>query len=313
MKDNIADFKVIEILMPCYLDYWSNSLRYNKRAGLLSLKKYQQIRHFIHIVNNDDENYNIYFKIIPLLDIISERKLQLDNESRFSIDEMMISYKGRKSYDNFRDRLFTGEELFELGPKVVIALCKTIHNPATPVVYFDKFFSTLPLVHYLRNEQIKIYVVRWFDNKTVTVVCSYADAYPVSSVESCCKDTREKIDIACSFVVKKYNTHMGGVDLADMLIALYRTPLKTNRRRELQLRKMKHEMPLKAFQIQLFESLTLKKRVCGRSSKNTSIATFQRIETPMKLRPSDKVRLDKFYFTWDMQDVCQGPDIYGMH
>ncbi|KAJ8895092.1 hypothetical protein PR048_000417 [Dryococelus australis] len=63
-------------------------------------------------------------------------------------------------------------------------------------------------------------------------------------------------------------------------------------RRELQLRKMKHEIPLKAFRIQLFECLALKKRVRGRPSKTTSIATLQRIETPMKPRPSDEVRLD---------------------
>ncbi|XP_063232710.1 piggyBac transposable element-derived protein 3-like isoform X3 [Bacillus rossius redtenbacheri] len=194
-KDDITDFLAIEILMgvvdmPCYLDYWSNDLRNDKIASLMPLKKYQQIWCFIHFVNNDDASDDRYFKIRPLVKIIRERCLKLDHESRFSIDEMMIPYKGekagsRRQYlpskpkkwgfkvfvragvsgiiydflfyggdDTFRNRPFTREEeLFGLGPKVVIALCKTIPNPATSVVYFDNnYFTTLSLVYYLRNE-----------------------------------------------------------------------------------------------------------------------------------------------------------------
>ncbi|KAJ8869570.1 hypothetical protein PR048_028561 [Dryococelus australis] len=106
---------------------------------------------------------------------------------------------------------------------------------------------------------------------------------------------------------------MEGVDLTVMPIAPYRTPLKTSRwylaifappldicvnnacllmRREHQVRKMKHKMSLEDFRIQLFESVILKKSVRGRPSKTTSIATIQRIKTPMKPRLSDEVRLD---------------------
>ncbi|KAJ8895093.1 hypothetical protein PR048_000418 [Dryococelus australis] len=270
MKDDIADFIVIEILMrvvdmPRYLDYWSNSLRHDKIASLMSLKKYQQIRHFIHFVNND-ENCDRYFKIRHLLNIIRERWLQLDHEKagsrrqylptkhkkkwrfkafvRAGVSGIIYDFLPYESDDTFRNRLFTGEEdLFELGPKVVIGLCKTIPNPAASDVYFDNFFTTLPLVHCLRNE-FGIFILgtirtnkilrcdtladnkslkKWVDNKTVSLVCSYADAYPVSSVKRYCKDTREKIDVACLYVVKKYNTHIGSVYLADMLIALYGT------------------------------------------------------------------------------------------
>ncbi|KAJ8870335.1 hypothetical protein PR048_029356 [Dryococelus australis] len=363
-KDDIADFIAIEILMgvvdmSCYLDYWSNSSRYDKIASLTSLEK-----RFIHFVNNDDENDDRYLNIRPLLDIIRERCLHLDHESRFSIDEMMIPYKGRKAGsgrqylpskqkknngdsisgiiydflpyggdDTFRYRLFAGEEeqLFRLVHYLRNEFCifslgtiRTNRISRCDTIADDKSLKKKKAGSFCNvvSDEFKVSVVRWIDNKTVTLVCSYADAYRVSSAKKYCKDTSEGIDGACPYVVKEYNTHMGGVYWADMLIALYRTPLKTRRwhleifaqlldicvtnpwllmRRELQLRKMKHEMSLKAFRIQLFESLTLKKRVRGRPSKTTS--NVQRIKTLMKPRPSDEVRLDMVGH-FPMQALC---------
>eukprot|EP00794_Sanderia_malayensis_P002774 gene2774-3210_t len=37
------------------------------------------------------------------------------------------------------------------------------------------------------------------------------------------------VQVECPNVIKRYNKSMGGVDLADMLIALYRTRMKTKR------------------------------------------------------------------------------------
>ncbi|KAJ8887367.1 hypothetical protein PR048_013582 [Dryococelus australis] len=147
------------------------------------------------------------------------------------VSRIIYDFLPYKSDDTFCDHLFTGEELFELCPKLCV---KQSPNPATSVVYFHNFFTTLPLVHYLRNEfgifslgnsrtnriphcdtladekslkkKTRISVVRWVD-KTVALVYSYAYGYPVSSVNRYCKDTRENIDVACPYVVKKYNTH----------------------------------------------------------------------------------------------------------
>ena len=37
------------------------------------------------------------------------------------------------------------------------------------------------------------------------------------------------MQVPCPDVIKEYNSAMGGVDLVDMLIALYRAPMKTKR------------------------------------------------------------------------------------
>ena len=75
----------------------------------------------------------------------------------------------------------------------------------------------------------KLSLVKWNDNKCVILASSYSDAYPVSKVKRYCKIKKRKIEVNYPNIVKHYNAHMGGVDLADMLIALYRTEMKTRR------------------------------------------------------------------------------------
>lgn len=181
-----SDFVVIEIMMdlvsmPSYLDYWSQKFRYTKVADLMTLKR------FINFVNNEDVNDDRYFKIRPLCDIIRQGCLSVPQEQRFSIDEMTVPYKGRKAgsrkqpkkpkkwdfkmfvlagvsgiiydfllyggEDTFRQHTFSKKESeFGLGGKVVIALCKSIAECPLSVVYFDNYFTSLNLIHYLRIE-----------------------------------------------------------------------------------------------------------------------------------------------------------------
>lgn len=66
----------------------------------------------------------------------------------------------------------------------------------------------------------KIAVVKWFDNKCVTAASTFVDAYPTQTVVRYKKEQGRKMPVTCPNLIKKYNTYMGGVDLADMLIAL---------------------------------------------------------------------------------------------
>lgn len=75
----------------------------------------------------------------------------------------------------------------------------------------------------------RLSVVRWNDNKPVTLISSYVGVEPVEKMKRYCKETKSKIDVDCPQIVKEYNKHMGGVDLADMLISLYKTPFKSRR------------------------------------------------------------------------------------
>ncbi|XP_045450008.1 uncharacterized protein LOC123658702 [Melitaea cinxia] len=75
------------------------------------------------------------------------------------------------------------------------------------------------------DDEKKITIVNWYDNKVVTLACSYADAYPVQEIIRLSKAQKKTISVNSPH----YNQHMGGVDLCDMLIALYRTSFKSHR------------------------------------------------------------------------------------
>lgn len=81
----------------------------------------------------------------------------------------------------------------------------------------------------LVDDNHNLAAVKWLDNKVVTLVSSYADANPIQKICRHCKEEKAKIDVDCPQLVKHYNQHMGGVDLCDMLIALYRTTFKSRR------------------------------------------------------------------------------------
>ena len=72
-------------------------------------------------------------------------------------------------------------------------------------------------------------VVRWVDSKVVTLASSFMGIEPIGSLKRYDKKEKCEVDVSTPAIVKHYNRHMGGVDLADMRISLYRTPLRTKR------------------------------------------------------------------------------------
>ncbi|XP_030257616.1 piggyBac transposable element-derived protein 3-like [Sparus aurata] len=150
--------------------------------------------------------------------------------SGFVYDFMV--YTGKSTFDGS-----TPDKEFGLGGNVVLQLCRTIRNPSNCVVYFDNFFTSLRLITHLKesmglrslDNDAKLAVVKWADSKTVTLVSSCASVNPVGQVRRYSKEEKKKISVPCPKIVSEYNTHMGGVDLADTMIALYRTPAKSHR------------------------------------------------------------------------------------
>lgn len=361
-EDELRDFLAIHIIMgvvsmPSYTDYWSLRYRYPLVADLMPLKRYQQIRRNIHFVDNNIQDADRYYKVRPLVQKVRENCLAQDNEKKYSIDEMMIPYKGtkagkRRQYmkdkpnkwgfknyvragvsgmiydfllyggeDTFRFHVFTEKEAsIGFGAQVVIALCKSIKSKPA-FVFCDNFFSCPELFYILREEygifglgtirnnrlrgadtvlpaekimkkkprgshaqvvceENRLAAVRWNDNKVVTLISSYVGVDPVEKIKRYSKEAKMKIDVDCPQIVKEYNRHMGGVDLADMLVSLYRTPFKTRRwyigifaqildicinnawllHRKSCSKTGKKSMPLKDFRFEIYEGLKKKGR-----------------------------------------------------
>ncbi|XP_060870237.1 piggyBac transposable element-derived protein 3-like [Metopolophium dirhodum] len=334
--EEIKHYIGIEVLMgivamPAYTDYWSADLRYNQIADTMPLKRYQMLRRYIHFVDNETvDTSDRFYKVRPILEGIRKNCLSIEQSKQFSIDEMMITYKGTKAGSR--------RQYIKIKPKTV---------------YFDNWFTSLELVTYLRKKfgilslgtiqqnrlrgcdiindkdllkkgrgsfemrcdnKKKISVVKWADNKCVTLVSSFVPVNEQpSSVRRYDKNMKAKIPINCPTIIKEYNSKMGGVDLADMLVSLYRTGLKSHRwylavfsqlldisvnnawllyRREFE--ELNNDlnvkyMPLKQFRTAIAKTL-INQRKPGRPIKE--LLTNPRIQKLPRSRPTDDVRLD---------------------
>lgn len=193
-KNDILDFLSCLLIMGVVKmsasnDYWANETRYEKVASIMARNKYKNIRRFLHFQNNDlPNNGDRFYKIRPFVELIRTQFNKIAPEGRYSIDEMMCPYKGRKAgslrqyiknkptkwgfkffvqagvsgviYDF---HLYSGqgtfynvdfsekEKQFSFSEKVVVSLIKNIPGKVLSVVFFDNFFSTPNLMHYLEK------------------------------------------------------------------------------------------------------------------------------------------------------------------
>ena len=74
-----------------------------------------------------------------------------------------------------------------------------------------------------------IVIVRWFDKKAVQLISKYIGIEPIDEVERWSKSTGKMITVSRTKIVKVYDSAMGGVDLFNMLQALYRLDHKSRR------------------------------------------------------------------------------------
>lgn len=155
----------------------------------------------------------------------------------------------------------------------------------------------------------KLACVKWNDNKVVTLISSFVDSYPVEKIKRYTKEDKAKVDVDCPQLVKHYNRHMGGVDLADMLISLYRTPFKSRRWYTgifaqlldmcinngwlLYRRDGRPNKSLKEFRLELFEALCHANKL-PKSRDSMVMKDDKKIQKPTASRPGDCVRYDAF-------------------
>lgn len=159
-----------------------------------------------------------------------------------------------------------GKDL-QKSAQVVVKLCEVLPSNAGHKLFFDNWFTTLDLILHLKQRGILacgtvrsnrlqkcplkskkelkkagrgsldyrsdlnsgIIIVKWLDNGPVHFASNFVGIAPMSAVERWSPEEKKRKDIQCPQVVKLYNSGMGGVDLADMLISLYRIVVKTRR------------------------------------------------------------------------------------
>lgn len=81
----------------------------------------------------------------------------------------------------------------------------------------------------LVREDDKIGIVKWMDNRSVLMASTKHMAEPVHDVKRYDKKEKKYVLVPRPFVIEEYNRSMGGVDLADRLIAYYRISMRTKK------------------------------------------------------------------------------------
>ena len=85
------------------------------------------------------------------------------------------------------------------------------------------------VIHTTLFNDVEVRAIKWYDNRGAMLVSTYAGIAPLGKISRYDRVTKRRIDVDCPDVVKLYNKCMGGVDLLDMLIALYRNPVRSKK------------------------------------------------------------------------------------
>ena len=249
---------------------------------------------------------------------------------------------------------------------VVLKMTSTLPSGKNHKVFADNYFTSVPLVEHLKkrgiyyigtvrmnrvkgcnmmdekelktkgrgsfdfrvNQEDNI-IVRWYDNKAVNLLSSFVGVEPVGKVRRWDRKAKTYLMVPRPAIVESYNTFMGGVDLVDMLCALYKYSIRSRRwymyiwwhtvtlavinawnlyrRDQKDLNPRKKTLPLRRFQASVGTSLTSAGKVrCGRP-----LSSPEATPTPPRKRKTASVPPDvrkdglNHFPTWESRQRCK--------
>lgn len=297
------------IHLPNIRSYWSEDLGIDKIIQTMTVNRFEKIRQHLHFNNNetiipkDHPDHDRLHKIRPLIEHLNERFCSIPLESSLSIDEQMCSTKVRhfmKQYMpnkphkwgfklfvlcgvsgfSYKFELYAGQENDpskrlqnepDLGASsnVVVRLSRIIPKNKNYRLFFDNYYTSLPLLIYLSKQGIyslgtirrnrlpncklpdegqmkkeargttveyvgsadgvDLSCVAWKDNKLVTMLSTFVGTHPQHEVQRFDRKQRKTVTVLCPHIIFEYNRHMGGVDLLDSIIGRYKIRLRSKK------------------------------------------------------------------------------------
>uniref|UniRef100_A0A3Q3LI23 PiggyBac transposable element-derived protein domain-containing protein n=1 Tax=Labrus bergylta TaxID=56723 RepID=A0A3Q3LI23_9LABR len=251
--------------------------------------------------------------------------------------------------------------------EAVLKMTSTLPAGKNHKVFADNYFTSVPLVQHLKergihyvgtirmnrmkhctmdekelkkngrgsmdfrvNQENNI-VVRWYDNKAVNLISFFVGIEPVGNVKRWDRKSKTRIMVPRPAIVETYNKFMGGVDLLDILSALYKFSFRSRRwymyiwwhtvtvavinawnlyrRDQKKLNPKKKPVPLRRFQALVGTSLTSTGKAkirCGRP-----LSSPEETPTPPRKRLSCSVPLDvrrdgiDHFPIWETRQRCK--------
>ncbi|CAM4811566.1 unnamed protein product [Rotaria magnacalcarata] len=167
--------------------FWMNTTRVESISSNMSRDHFLEIRKYLHVVDNSNQ-----------LDLNDQ-----NHDRAHKVRPLLNSVK-----NNFGKSTVRAKRLPDLIMKDEKDLSKegrgSIDHRVTEV------------------DGAQLCAVGWYDNKAVNCLCTLYGCQPTDLVERWSPKEKNHVKIARPNIVKAYNQHMGGVDLIDMLISLYR-------------------------------------------------------------------------------------------
>lgn len=294
------------IHLPNVRMYWSEKYGYTHIRETMTLKRFELLRETLHFNDNSkmipygQPNFDRLYKIRPIIEKLNCNFARVPFEQHLSVDEQMCSTKARcglrqylpdkphkwgfklfvicgvsgygykfEVYSGQENICADGETELVASSNVVVRLAREIPINQNYRLFFDNYYTSLPLIEFLshrgilalgtvrRNripncklpeekqlkrqprgtsvEQVASYngidisLVAWRDNKIVHLVSNFAGKNPTSVVRRFEKSQKTYIDVERPFIVAEYNRHMGGVDLMDSVMGHYKIRLRSKR------------------------------------------------------------------------------------
>ncbi|XP_055914246.1 piggyBac transposable element-derived protein 3-like [Eupeodes corollae] len=285
-------------------NYWSDKMGITIIKETMPLKKFERLRQTFHF--NDNSKMLPYtqpgsdrlYKVRPLIEKLNKRFSTVVLERYLAVDEQMCSTKARsilkqympakphkwgfklfilcgvsgfgynfEIYSGQENILEEGEPQLGASSNIVMRLARKIPNNSNYRLYFDNYYTSLPLIEHLArrgihslgtvrknripncklpdesffrkqprgtsvefvgdHNGIQISTTAWKDNKIVSLASNFAGKNPTSNVQRYDRVNKVHISVERPFVVAEYNRHMGGVDLMDSIIARHKILLRS--------------------------------------------------------------------------------------
>ncbi|CAK1579172.1 unnamed protein product [Parnassius mnemosyne] len=277
--------------------YWRKHIQVEMIATAMPRDRFTTLRNALHVVPSDTPPAgprNPLWKVQPVIDIVKSACNKIDRcPGRFSVDEQIIPFTGkcelRQSLKNkprpvglknfvvtTSDGIVLDFEIYYagnpalsdrslgLGPAVILRLAQAI--PPTSCLYFDRYFTTIPLLEALSKQNLhgtgpimlnrlpdrveinfkedrnmkqgdvdqrvlddNIALVKWKYNKGLVMASNCTGGNCVDVVKRYDKNRKAYIDVDAPRVVTSYNRYMGGVNVLDQSMEYYRTFIKTRK------------------------------------------------------------------------------------
>ncbi|XP_055926117.1 piggyBac transposable element-derived protein 2-like [Argiope bruennichi] len=288
--------------------YWNPAVGISLIQNSMPVNEFEKIRRYLHFNDNNAFSTDLqggqdkFFKLRPLIDELQKSFLSIPMEECLCVDEQMCATKARHHLKQYMPdkphkygyklfilsgvsgfaynfEIYGGKELDvanilqepDLGASsnVVIRLTRPVQENVNHKLYFDNYYTSIPLQVYLKKKgilslgtirrnripdcklpterELKLQVrgsitefvaeydgcelsnVSWKDNKTVTMLSTFAGTNPVSEVQRFDRKQKCHVKVNCPYVIKTYNKHMGGVDLLDSLIGRYKIIMRSKK------------------------------------------------------------------------------------